>query len=108
MWVRPSGLDSQRSASHGSSSKVARFTRTRRAWVSSAQEVGGLGANGDAIEGARLGPDRGDQLATAPRSLATGASTARWRDSAGRKYHRPPTTSEAVIKAPTKREIRPI
>ena len=60
---RPSALDSHFSASHGSSSNVARLMRTSRPCVSWREELGRLVAGDEPVERPRLGADRGDDLA---------------------------------------------
>ena len=106
VWVRPSGLDSQRSANHGSSSNVDRFTRTRRAWVST------LSSSADCVRTVMRLKERGSARTVVtscpPRRGASLPSLTARLGATGRKYQMPPSTSAAVIKAPTKRENRPI
>ena len=62
VWVRPSALDSQRSASHGSSSKVDRLIRTSRPCISIATVSVVWSLGDEAIERSRLRAERRDDL----------------------------------------------
>ena len=63
--VRPSALDSHRSASQGSSSNVARLMRTSRPCVRASMMTRRLVARDDAVEGAWLAADRRHDLPAA-------------------------------------------
>ena len=63
--MRPSGLVVHRSASHGSTCWVARLTRTRRPWVSSAITSVARSRDDQPVERPWLRAHRGDEPSTA-------------------------------------------
>ena len=65
MTLRPSALDSHRSASQGSASNVARFTRIRRACVRWPTVSDGVVGGHVWIEGVRIGANRGHHFSAA-------------------------------------------
>ena len=82
---------STRSASHGSSSSVARLTRTSRAWVRKRHHVGGRRrARGDVpVVGRGLGSNRRDERPAASRLRAR-----RRRDCGGVSVERQPASGD--------------
>ena len=103
VYVRPSALDSQRSASQGSRSKVARFTRTSRPCIRSpmssavsSRAMMGLNDVGSAWMEATTWP---------PRDAMAGALPGADVDLPDRQTSQAPATTMTVMTRPIKRDF---